>query len=79
MAPEADGLAAVGADGKPAWLQRLMGSEPGGASLRRQHSEASTDDEGGVSPISDLKSTPCNEVEQALWRRPAEAADKKEQ
>lgn len=61
MAPEADGLAAVGADGKPAWLQRLMGSEPGGASLRRQHSEASTDDEGGVSRLYYPNLKPCNQ------------------
>lgn len=53
MAPEADGLPAVDADGKPAWLQRLIGNDSGGGTLLRQQSELSTDDEGGVSTRQD--------------------------
>ena len=48
MAPESDTLPPVDADGKPAWLQRLMGNEAGGTLLRAQ-SGMSSDEEGRVS------------------------------
>ena len=47
MAPDSDTLPAMDADGKPAWLQRLMGNESSSALLRQQ-SDISTDEEGGV-------------------------------
>lgn len=50
MAPDSDTLPAVDVDGKPAWLQRLMGNETSGTLLRQQ-SDISTDDEGGVSHL----------------------------